>query len=346
MEAPAEVEGPSIPLKYKKWVLKVSIHCEGCKKKVKKILHSIEGVYAVDVDSKLHQVTVIGDIDSETLIKKLEKTGKHAELWPERSDQGEKKSSKSKKKERQEDSHSRGEGGKNAEKQKVEVTSEGTSTAKNNGEATAGNNSKTAEVSKSGNGSVNIKGVKVDGKKPETTSAGESTTIPDKKVSEGNDGAGKTEIGTGGAGGGGGGEKKKKQAQKGNDGNSGNEVELPASGNGPAGTESPNRGQCSAPSPRSVNLSHPGNQHVCECPPSYSGPPPVSAVCYNTVHPTSSPTASFYAAQPPYSYSYAYAHPGTDLEHPPPSSWSSPSLQPSDTFELFSDENPNACSIM
>ncbi|KAL2941012.1 Heavy metal-associated isoprenylated plant protein 36 [Bienertia sinuspersici] len=42
----------SEPLKYKTWVLKVSIHCEGCKRKVKRILHSIEGVYTIDVDAK------------------------------------------------------------------------------------------------------------------------------------------------------------------------------------------------------------------------------------------------------------------------------------------------------
>ncbi|KAJ9537219.1 hypothetical protein OSB04_029952, partial [Centaurea solstitialis] len=65
------------------WVLKVSIHCVGCKRKVKKVLQSIEGVYTIDIDSKQHKVTVIGNVDVDTLIKKLVKTGKHAEKWPE-----------------------------------------------------------------------------------------------------------------------------------------------------------------------------------------------------------------------------------------------------------------------
>ncbi|KAF5937267.1 hypothetical protein HYC85_024773 [Camellia sinensis] len=65
------------------WVLKVSIHCEGCKKKVKKALHNIDGVYTTDIDCQQHKVTVTGNVDAETLIKKLAKTGKHAELWPE-----------------------------------------------------------------------------------------------------------------------------------------------------------------------------------------------------------------------------------------------------------------------
>jgi hypothetical protein len=34
---------PPLPLPYKSCTLKVSIHCEGCKRKVKKILTSIEG---------------------------------------------------------------------------------------------------------------------------------------------------------------------------------------------------------------------------------------------------------------------------------------------------------------
>lgn len=64
------------------WVLKVSIHCEGCKRKVKKVLQSIDGVYTTTIDSKQQKVTVTGNVKAETLIKKLVKTGKHAEIWP------------------------------------------------------------------------------------------------------------------------------------------------------------------------------------------------------------------------------------------------------------------------
>ncbi|XP_076950873.1 uncharacterized protein LOC143623989 [Bidens hawaiensis] len=60
---------------------KVHIHCDGCKKKVKKILKKIEGVYYVEIDAE-QQVKVYGDVDSTTLIKKLVKSGKYAQLWP------------------------------------------------------------------------------------------------------------------------------------------------------------------------------------------------------------------------------------------------------------------------
>ncbi|KAG1326227.1 heavy metal-associated isoprenylated plant protein 36 [Cocos nucifera] len=76
-------EGPE-PLKYQTLTLKVSIHCEGCKKKVKKVLQSIEGVYKTTIDSQQQKVVVTGNVEAETLIKKLLKTGKHAELWPEK----------------------------------------------------------------------------------------------------------------------------------------------------------------------------------------------------------------------------------------------------------------------
>ncbi|KAK1417864.1 hypothetical protein QVD17_26998 [Tagetes erecta] len=81
---PPPLEEHNTPiLTYKTWVLKVSIHCVGCKRKVKKVLQTIEGVYTIDIDSKLHKVTVVGNVEVDTLIKKLVKTGKHAEKWPE-----------------------------------------------------------------------------------------------------------------------------------------------------------------------------------------------------------------------------------------------------------------------
>lgn len=44
---------------------------------------SFAGVYTIDIDSKLHKVTVVGNVEVDALIKKLVKTGKHAEKWPE-----------------------------------------------------------------------------------------------------------------------------------------------------------------------------------------------------------------------------------------------------------------------
>ncbi|RWR76651.1 protein qua-1 [Cinnamomum micranthum f. kanehirae] len=63
-------------------VLKVYIHCDECKRKVKKLLHKIEGVYEIDIDAEQGKVTVAGNVDPNTLIKKLQKIKKHAELWP------------------------------------------------------------------------------------------------------------------------------------------------------------------------------------------------------------------------------------------------------------------------
>ncbi|GFZ13714.1 heavy metal transport/detoxification superfamily protein [Actinidia rufa] len=90
----------------KTWVLKVSIHCEGCKKKVKKVLQNIDGVYTTSIDSQQNKVTVTGNVDADTLIKKLQKSGKHAELWPEIFEK--KKSSKSKNKKKKNSPESSG----------------------------------------------------------------------------------------------------------------------------------------------------------------------------------------------------------------------------------------------
>ncbi|KAK4775568.1 hypothetical protein SAY87_023529 [Trapa incisa] len=75
-------EGVQEHLKYQTWTLKVPIHCRGCERKVKRVLHSIHGVFTSSIDTKQHKVTVTGDVDSETLIKKLVRSGKQAELWP------------------------------------------------------------------------------------------------------------------------------------------------------------------------------------------------------------------------------------------------------------------------
>ncbi|XP_076942676.1 uncharacterized protein LOC143612617 [Bidens hawaiensis] len=65
------------------WILRVYIHCEGCKKKVFKVLQSIDGVYKTVIDAKEHKATVTGSVNGETLIQKLLKSGKHAEILPE-----------------------------------------------------------------------------------------------------------------------------------------------------------------------------------------------------------------------------------------------------------------------
>ena len=41
------------------------------------------GVNNIDIDLRQHKVVVTGNVNSETLIRRLTKAGKHAELWPE-----------------------------------------------------------------------------------------------------------------------------------------------------------------------------------------------------------------------------------------------------------------------
>ncbi|KAG6503577.1 hypothetical protein ZIOFF_035893 [Zingiber officinale] len=63
-------------------ILKVNIHCDGCRLQVRKILHRTEGVFSVSIDVEEQKVTVSGDVDAATLIRKLNRAGKHAEPWP------------------------------------------------------------------------------------------------------------------------------------------------------------------------------------------------------------------------------------------------------------------------
>ncbi|XP_045816229.1 heavy metal-associated isoprenylated plant protein 35-like [Trifolium pratense] len=83
---PQPPEQHSQHLNFKTTVLKVSIHCEGCKRKVHKILQGIHGVNDIKIDLRQQKVIVTGNVNSDILIKKLTKTGKHVELWPEPTD--------------------------------------------------------------------------------------------------------------------------------------------------------------------------------------------------------------------------------------------------------------------
>ncbi|KAL7003091.1 hypothetical protein U1Q18_004248 [Sarracenia purpurea var. burkii] len=417
---PPDAAEPLEPLTYKRWILKVSIHCEGCRRKVKKVLHSIEvsiyplsvvfvfisGVYNVNIETKQQKVVVTGNVEAETLIKKLTKSGKHAELWPEIGEQKEKKSNKSKKKEKQSDpernSQEAGHGGldPDVEKQavKVEVVKEpprsseggGGSPAKISGCGAGGSvgavkfsdgvvkisggsggggavkfSDGLAKIScggggggakfsdgvvktsggsggAGGGGGVKFSDVvvktsgggqglesKPEGKKPETGALGNHSPAADKDNSESDDSAGKS--------GGNSGKKKKKQGQK-----TAPEAD-PSSGGVPTGSGSPN----GYAGPPQVNLSPP-RHYAHQYPPHYYAPPqpkpPVYAANYNTAYPTSSYTTSYYASPAPHSYAYTY--PSLQMEPAPSDSDYSYERQPLDSFEIFSDENPNGCSIM
>ncbi|KAK1295485.1 Heavy metal-associated isoprenylated plant protein 26 [Acorus calamus] len=54
--------------------------CKGCKKKVLKYLNT-KGVLEIKIHPTLPKVTVVGSVDSQTLLKKLSKGFKKAELW-------------------------------------------------------------------------------------------------------------------------------------------------------------------------------------------------------------------------------------------------------------------------
>ncbi|KAL1803406.1 hypothetical protein ACET3Z_032053 [Daucus carota] len=74
-------------LKIQTCVLRVNIHCDGCKQKVKKLLQRIEGVFQVKIDTEQQKVTVSGSVDSASLVKKLIRAGKHAEVWSNKASQ-------------------------------------------------------------------------------------------------------------------------------------------------------------------------------------------------------------------------------------------------------------------
>ncbi|XP_027069175.1 heavy metal-associated isoprenylated plant protein 35-like isoform X2 [Coffea arabica] len=70
----------ALQLKPKTVVLKVSMHCNGCARKVKKHISKMEGVTSYEVDLESKMVVVIGDIAPFEVLESVSKV-KTAELW-------------------------------------------------------------------------------------------------------------------------------------------------------------------------------------------------------------------------------------------------------------------------
>ncbi|KAL5836019.1 hypothetical protein ACOSQ4_015516 [Xanthoceras sorbifolium] len=67
-------------LKPKMVVLRVSMHCNGCARKVEKHISKLEGVTSYKVDLESKRVVVIGDIIPFEVLESVSKV-KNAELW-------------------------------------------------------------------------------------------------------------------------------------------------------------------------------------------------------------------------------------------------------------------------
>ncbi|KAI8570974.1 hypothetical protein RHMOL_Rhmol01G0081000 [Rhododendron molle] len=78
----AEPQTLAFQLKPKMVVLRVSMHCNGCARKVEKHISKIEGVTSYHVDLETKMVVVTGDIVSLEVLESVFKV-KNAELWTE-----------------------------------------------------------------------------------------------------------------------------------------------------------------------------------------------------------------------------------------------------------------------
>ncbi|KAK2645765.1 hypothetical protein Ddye_020960 [Dipteronia dyeriana] len=68
-------------LKPKMVVLRVSMHCNGCARKVEKHISKLEGVSSYKVNLESKRVVVIGDIIPFEVLESVSKVMKNAELW-------------------------------------------------------------------------------------------------------------------------------------------------------------------------------------------------------------------------------------------------------------------------
>ncbi|KAL9325535.1 hypothetical protein ACSQ67_006180 [Phaseolus vulgaris] len=286
----AVVPSASEPLMYQTWFLKVSIHCEGCRRKVKKVLQSIDGVFTTTVDAQQQKVTVTGSVGVETLIRKLAKAGKHAEIWPEDKQQQQQKGNNS---------------GKDKQQQKKKKKNEqGEESESKNDESTTRNAEITSSTTNSSKKKVNEKSGERGNAKSKSSGGGENDSA------EAENKGGKSE---------GGGKKKKKK-----------EMEKSESG----GSSGCNGGGAHSGSPGQVNLS-PTRQQSYLYPETYCYPPLVYLATHNRLCPMGTMGGpSYYVSPLPYMCA--------GIDHDPYRLQSTPFVP----FEIFSDDNANACSVM
>ncbi|KAL5197389.1 hypothetical protein ABZP36_000901 [Zizania latifolia] len=321
--------GEAEPLQYTITVLRVSIHCEGCKKKVKKVLQNIEGVYKVAIDAAQHKVTVTSSVGADALIRRLHKSGKQATLWPSPAVAAAKKP--------EEVAAAppaaappAGESGKGADKAEKKAKEAAKETEAETSEKDKVVVSEKAEVKKPKDDA------KKEGEVAEKTEKGGSPAPPKEAAAD--EEGGEESGGKKG--------KKKKNKQK-----DAGEVDAP-----PAPAEKPAKPQ--APSmPTPAPALSPERPHG-EFP--YYAPPPVMS--YNVAHPSSSVSYSYYAPTPimsmqptpmpppPPQLSYGYS-PYPPMMPPPPEYLYGPpgmrSSPPQESYNnMFNEENPNSCSIM
>lgn len=228
------------------------------------------GVYTVNIDAQLHKVSVTGNIDAQTLIRKLVKTGKHAEMWPEKPAGGgkDKKGGKQNGNDKESDSKSTEDSDEEQEEHPAENMEGNLSLVKN---------------SATGTGKVvRFIGIdKIDGKLPGSVlSTGEKPPLSDQKSNPNNGGGAEKNAGTGGHG-----KKKKKKGKKGNNSNN-NATSAAAVAPSSTGLEAPKLGPAQVV--EHCNLG-PSNQHMYQYPPSYS-PYQAYVVSYNAAHPSISVT--------------------------------------------------------
>lgn len=305
---------------------------------------------------------VTGNVDSETLIKKLIKTGKHAELWPEKADSKKKKQPKpeNKEKEKQSDAESGEESNQsgNTQKEAVKVVvqdtptnAEGGNLSKNSNEGCGVNVVKVSEVPVTGKTGVQFQEPKPEVKQTVVLPAGDPPAAAEKKVSiavQAGNGNNDNEAGNEKSGGGSGGKKKKMKGKKGNSNNNNNGGNDGGEhfGDAPASTGSANPSHGPVPIPYPSNQSPPRQPIYHQYPPHYYSSP-VYTVSHHTAYPSSSYSAAYHTSPQPYSYAHVhYPGMGTEMEPPPYDSESYTSQPSNSSFEFFSDENPNGCSIM
>lgn len=289
----------------------------------------------MNIDSQQQKVTVTGNIDAKTLIKKLVKTGKHAEMWPEKPSSGKERKKGKDQKEKNNCENSEGD-------DKDEDDDDDNNNNNNGGQEDHNLSMEPPKNNTNNNGAISTVGQVVKFSGVDT-----SVSVVDHRHQQQQVKTVVAGAGAGGGGGGGqGGKKKKKKGRKSKNNNTNSTTN--GGGGGAAssvavlsstGMENPNNmGPIQVQDHHQTTNLGPSFQNLYHQP--YGPYPPqlqaqAQVVSYNYNNSSAVPIYNSYMP-PPYMY-YAY------IQQPSEPEVSSSALS---TFEILSDENPNGCHVM
>uniref|UniRef100_A0A7N0T6R9 HMA domain-containing protein n=1 Tax=Kalanchoe fedtschenkoi TaxID=63787 RepID=A0A7N0T6R9_KALFE len=77
----SNISGSKQVQQYQTVDLHCKVDCDGCERKLKKALNSLDGVTNVEINRKQQKISVTGCVEAEEVLKRAKRTGLRVQMW-------------------------------------------------------------------------------------------------------------------------------------------------------------------------------------------------------------------------------------------------------------------------